>query len=75
MTRRTCQHTGRKLPDHHSCSLLCRDFPSCLPPPSSALVSSVRAAQERGDAAHQEAVMDALIELHAAIVEGQRRRS
>jgi hypothetical protein len=75
MSLMRCRHNGAKLPDAHTCALLCPSFPSCLPSPSPALLARITDAVEDQDQQHHEAILDALTELRDAIAEGVRRRS
>ena len=78
MSDRVCCHSGRRLPENHTCGARCADFPACISI-SLDVVAQLVQADEQTMIAEREAAnrMEALTMIHSAIVDGlslQERR-
>jgi hypothetical protein len=68
---RICCHSGRKLPENHTCGARCEDFPGCISIPLDVAMRLVQADEQTGaaerDIARRMATLNAI---HEAIIRG-----
>jgi hypothetical protein len=68
VSHRVCCHTGRKLPERHTCGGRCADFPGCISIPVE-IVFDLATLDERWEVAERETArrIEILGTMHSAI--------